>query len=187
MNLDDIKFKIKQFLNIEDLQQFCKLNKDNYLFCKNNKENICKHLLNMYKVNYTDPTNFIYIYNNTNQNKYKINDNWKYSSLFKLYMKQYYSKKINLNFDEDSDSDSDEEQSKITSIPNYPNLQKLDCTNHLLKNLPNLMVNLRILKCSNNKLTSIPSTLVNLKTLDCDNNKLTSIPSELVKLDTLHC
>jgi hypothetical protein len=34
-NVDDIKFEIKQYLNkIEDLSNFCKLNKDNYLFWK---------------------------------------------------------------------------------------------------------------------------------------------------------
>jgi hypothetical protein len=46
MNVDDIKFEIKQYLNkIEDLSNFCKLNKENYLFCKKNKESISKHLL----------------------------------------------------------------------------------------------------------------------------------------------
>jgi hypothetical protein len=67
MDVDDIKFEIKQYLNkIEDLSNFCKLNKDNYLFCKRNKESICKHLLNGYQVDYMDPTNFIYVYNRVN-------------------------------------------------------------------------------------------------------------------------
>jgi hypothetical protein len=37
----------------------------------------------MYQVDYTDPINFIYIYNNVNQNDYKVNSKWKYSSLIK--------------------------------------------------------------------------------------------------------
>jgi len=108
----DIKFEIlKKIHSVEDLQKFCKLNKKNLDFCKNNSNIISKYILDKLQVDYTDPTNFIYVANKTNIDSYRENKNWKYKSLFKLYMKYYYKEYINCDY------------LRITSFPIYPHMK----------------------------------------------------------------
>lgn len=81
--------------SIETLQNYCRINKNIYKMCKDNRNSISKHLLEVYQVDYTDSSNFIYIYNKVNMIDYKDIDNkWKYQSLLKLYMKHYNQHEI---------------------------------------------------------------------------------------------
>ena len=78
--------------------------------CFENKSSISRHLLRIYQVDYKDPSNFIYIYNNVSIQDYKDQDNkWKYPSLLKLYLKNYKIEYIEL-------------REKITSFPIYPSM-----------------------------------------------------------------
>ena len=80
--IPDIIFTIIDNIdNIEDLKNICSTNKQNYQFCKRNLKRISKQLLTNYQVDYTDPTNFIYIYNNKDINDYKSNDQYDYINL----------------------------------------------------------------------------------------------------------
>ena len=83
-----------------------------------------KAILELYKVDYTDPTNFIYVINNKKIDDYKIvNGNWNYNGLLKLYMK-FFNKK-NIECEED-----------ITSFPIYPNMTHFDVRDNQLTSFP---------------------------------------------------
>lgn len=173
----DIGYYLTTFIhNVDDLSTFCRLNKKFYNICNDNKNLIAKHFLTLYKVNYENPDDFIYKYYTNRakkQNKYKnINGTWKYTSLFKLYMKQFYSKTIH------------DRNNNLSSIPDYPNLEELDCGRNQLIYLPSYK-NLKFLACDSNNLTSLP-ILPNLITLYCNDNKLTSLPV-LPNLEILNC
>ena len=173
----DIGYYLTKFIhNIDDLSNFCRLNKNFHKICYDNKNLIAKHLLTIYEVNYENPDDFIYKYyinRAKKQKKYKnINGTWNYTSIFKLYMKQFYTKSIR-------DRNND-----LSSIPNYPNLEELDCGKNQLIYLPNYK-NLKFLDCDSNNLQTLPN-LLNLKVLNCNDNKLTSLPS-LPNLEILNC
>ena len=102
----------------DDLQSYCLQNKYFYNLYKAKKNKISEHFLNKYKVHYKEPNNFIYKYNNVDIKDYQENGQWKYDSIFKLYMKNFYKTKINCNV----------LFITITSVPEYPNLQELYCS-----------------------------------------------------------
>ena len=125
---DDLVLEIiKKIDSVEALKKFCKLNKQNVKLCQDNAEIICKSILDNLKVDYNDPRNFIFVANHIFQNKindYKYpNGKWKYKSLFKLYMKYYYTEEINLD-------------NWVTSFPIYPNLKVLRGLTRQLDKLP---------------------------------------------------
>ena len=64
LNSDICYLIIKQMDYIEDLQNFCIINKSVSQICSKYKSIISKHFLETYQVNYKDPSNFIYLYNN---------------------------------------------------------------------------------------------------------------------------
>lgn len=98
--------------------------------------------------------------------------------------------------------------SGIQSIPEYPNLQYLNCSDTCITHIPSLknlkelncgfcslltsispdLVNLEMLQCNECKLlTTIPDTLVNLTCLYCDDSNITYIPQTLIKLGGIYC
>ena len=110
--MNDIHHYLLNYINnVDDLNKYCSQNKYFLNLCKENTHKIAKHFLDLYKVDYKDPTNFIYVYNDKDINDYKINDNYKLGSIFKLYMKNYYDKKIKCEYLD------------ITSFPIYPNME----------------------------------------------------------------
>lgn len=144
MEDEDIQFEIiKQIDSVEALQKFCKLNKQYITFCQNNAEMISKNILNKFKVNYTDPTNFIYVMNKKNIDDYRQNGQWKYKSLFKLYMTHYYKKEINCS------------NLGITSFPIYPNMKVFYGQNNLLTNFP-VQPEMKVFDGRNNPLKDFP-------------------------------
>jgi hypothetical protein len=162
-SITDINFQIfKHVQNIKDLQKICKLNKSYYNFCQDNKELICKYLLNKFQVKYTDPKNFIYIINRKNLKDYKINDQFKYASLFKLYMKYYYENQI------------DCENLNITSFPIYPNMTNFNGYDNALTSFP-IQPNMTNFNGYDNALTSFPIQ-PNMTNFNGYDNALTSFP-----------
>ena len=63
------------------------------------------------------------------------------------------------------------------------NLQKFDCSNNQITNLPNeieQLINLQKFYCSNNQITNLPNEigqLINLRIFDCSNNQITNLPN----------
>lgn len=62
---------IENLNSLEDVQNFCSINKNNYNMCKDYSQIICKHILKIFSVDYKDPTIFIYVYNNVEIDNYK--------------------------------------------------------------------------------------------------------------------
>ena len=59
--------------NLKDIQNFCNTSKKTFNTCKQNKKIIAKYILDIYQVDYTDPSNFIYLANKAvidKENKY---------------------------------------------------------------------------------------------------------------------
>jgi hypothetical protein len=163
--IDDIIFEIIFHLDtIEDLQHFCTQNKNIQHLCKNNKITISKHFLNKFHVNYTDPTNFIYLQNKTTIERYYTNNVWNYPSLFKLYMKHYYSKNINCK------------NLKITSFPVYPNMTHFNGSNNQLTSFP-IQPNMTVFYGQFNQLTSFPIQ-PKMDFFYGQNNQLSRFPSQ---------
>jgi hypothetical protein len=104
-----------------------------------------KKILQLYEVDYTDPTNYIYLIYGTTQfidiKNYKIDGEWKYKEILELYRREYHQKQIIAP------------SSNITSIGIYP-----------------FMI---ICELSGNKLTSFPKQ-PKMKECYLDGNNLTS-------------
>jgi len=164
-----MNFELKHLLStqidsIESLQKLCSQNKEFFKICKQNTYIIAKNFLNKYQVDYTDPNNFIYIFNNANIKDYKDNNRWNLGSIFKLYMKAYSYKEIICD------------NMGITSFPIYPNMKKFSGVNNKLTSFP-VQPNMIDFFGSNNKLTSFP-VQPKMEYFNALNNKLTSIPDQ---------
>ncbi len=175
----------------ESFKNFCSLNKQNFVFCKNNQNLLKNVLIKIFKINYKEPTNFIYVYNKVDINDFKRNvKEFDLSKILKLYLKNYNEKKIDCN------------TLGITSFPVYPNLENLIIYGNRLKDFP-IQPKLKSLIIYNNNLESFPiqPELVdlfiggnNLKTfpiqpklefLNIINNELTEFPVQ-PKLEELN-
>ncbi|NBP02713.1 MAG: hypothetical protein EBU90_21855 [Proteobacteria bacterium] len=165
-----------------------------------------------YKIEYTDPTNFIYVMNNVTIDSVKNPDgSFKLAEVYRLYTAFYDKLVINCA------------DLGIGSIPIYPNVVELICAMNNIKELhsyPNLkhliayenhitkigdcpkledlnvtdnwfvtlngpFPNLQTLECGMNEISTLPS-FNSLKKLDCRENNLTSIP-QLPLLMALNC
>lgn len=161
LNYDIYTLLVKQIDCLETLQKFSCQNKYFLNFCKENTCSIAKHFLNKYKIDYADPTNFIYLYNKVNINNYKkIDGSWKLGSIFRLYLQTYNLETIicdNLG---------------ITSFPIYPNLSKFRGINNGLTSFP-IQPNMLCFWGDNNGLTSFP-TQPKMICFWGDDNNLTS-------------
>ena len=76
------------------------------------------------------------------------------------------------------------DDNQLKSLPNFPNLNELNCWNNQLKSLPNYP-NLTELVCGWNQLKSLPK-YTKLTFLECAWNQLTSLPNYL-NLTFLSC
>jgi hypothetical protein len=164
---NNMNFELKHLLStqidsIESLQKLCSQNKEFFKICKQNTYIIAKNFLNKYQVDYTDPNNFIYIFNNANIKDYKDNNRWNLGSIFKLYMKAYSYKEIICD------------NMGITSFPIYPNMKKFNGFNNKLTSFP-VQPNMIDFFGSNNKLTSFP-VQPKMEYFEAYNNNLTSFP-----------
>ena len=186
---NELKFLLTTYIDsIEDLENLC-LNKDFFNTCKENTYLISKHFLTKYKVDYKDPNNFIYKFNNVNINDYKKDsdkdndkyndkyndkdsykdndkDNGKYKlgSIFRLYMNAYNLKEINC------------EGKGISSFPIYPNMKRIYCSKNNLTTFP-VQPKMVDFFGSNNKLISFP-VQPNMEYFEGYNNQLTSFETQ---------
>ena len=163
---NELKFLLTTRIDsIEDLKKLC-TSKEFFNMCKENTYLISKHFLNKYKVDYKDPNNFIYKFNNVKINHYKnfnnVEDTFKLGSIFRLYMKAYELAQINCN------------GKGITSFPIYPNMIDFFGPNNQLTSFP-VQPNMKSFNGANNKLISFPvqPKMVNFFG---SNNQLTSFP-----------
>ncbi len=93
----------------------------------------------MFKVDYTDPNNFIYRYENVDISSVKNGDSFDIDKIYELYMRYYELTDIDYGLE-------------ITSFPVYPNLKRLDISNNQLKTFP-VQPSLEWLNIFNNNLT----------------------------------
>ena len=111
MNNDIFLYTLKYITSYEDMHNICKTNLRFYNACKNNNKLVSKYLLRLYKVDYSDPTNYIYVHNNVNIDEYKSKTGWLYSKIWLLYFKDYYKDEIICD------------NEGITTFPIYPNMK----------------------------------------------------------------
>jgi len=162
-----MNFELKYLLStqidsIETLQKFCSQNKEFFKICQENTYTISKNFLNKYQVDYTDPNNFIYVFNNVNIKDYKNNNRWNLGSIFKLYMKTYSHTSINCD------------NMGITSFPIYPNMKNFSGSNNKLTTFP-VQPNMIDFLGNNNKLTTFPIQ-PKMEYFEGSNNNLTTFP-----------
>jgi hypothetical protein len=162
---NELKFLLTTYIDsIEDLENLC-LNKDFFDKCKENTYLIAKHFLTKYRVDYKDPSNFIYIFNNVNIDDYKNQQgNFKLGSIFRLYLKAYNLIEINC------------EDKGITSFPIYPKMKRFFGSNNNLTLFP-VQPSMVDFFGSNNKLTLFP-VQPNMEYFEGYNNQLTSFDTQ---------
>jgi len=160
---EDIKYSLLKYIHtIDDLKSYCRQNKSFYNICKSSKTSIARHFLDVYKVDYKDPNNFIYKYNKKNISEYIIGSEYNLQSIFKLYMKTYYLKEIKC------------QMLMISSIPILPNMKAFYANNNQLTTFP-IQPNMKLFHASNNQLTTFPIQ-PNMTHFVLNNNELTSFP-----------
>lgn len=106
--------------SLQDILNFCATQPSSSKLCKSYRQNIAKRLLDIYQVNYHDPTNYIYIVNKSPQTEYFNQGVWNYTRLFKLYYRHFNDRWIYCK------------GLSITSIPIYPNMIHLRASNNNL-------------------------------------------------------
>ena len=156
----EIILKIASNLNIKDLNNFSKQNKQINNVIKTHRLTLIKGFLEKYQVDYKDPHNFIYYNEKINGLMCKT---FNLQKVFKLYLKHYYKTVIDTN------------SKNITQIPIYPNLKELYCSNNQITKIPPMPL-LKVLYCQDNKITQI-YTMPHLQNLYCFRNKLNQIKS----------
>ena len=163
----EIILNILSNLDIGDLNKIISKSRRLHYICKNNRSYLIKMILEKNKVDYTDPGNFIYFDERSNE-FIPIPDDLE--KVFGLYLKHYNKLSIEVN------------NKNITSIPLYPKLEELHCQGNQIIQIP-IMPNIQVLNCEKNQITQIPK-MPELKELWCSNNQLTQIPimPELKKL-----
>lgn len=92
----DIFYEIIKFLDLHQLDELCKVNKYYADFCFShwNKRNIAKFFLKKYKVDYNNPTNFIYLANKRKKGDFITKNEIDYIGLLELYKKFYMYEEI---------------------------------------------------------------------------------------------
>jgi hypothetical protein len=150
------------------------------------KAYVNKLILEYYKVDYIDTTNFIYIYNRKSTYNYLSNGEWDYIGLVQLYMKEFITKFIrcqnissfpvypNMEFCELNNQQNSEY--KITSFPVQPSMVDCSINYHNLKTFP-VQPKMEICSLVSNKLESFP---VQPAMISCNisKNYLESFPSQ---------
>ena len=123
---------------------------------------ISSHFLKIYQVDYKDPSNFIYVMNNKDIQDYKSDKSWNYPSIFKLYMKYYYTTKIICN------------DKKMTTFPIYPNMETFEGNHNQLTSF-SIQPNMKYFLGRKNQLTSFPIQ-PNMLHFSGEHNRLTNFP-----------
>jgi hypothetical protein len=162
LNYDIYTFLTKFIDQPGDLQNFCSQSKYFHQLCKENKNSIAKHFLEKYQVNYKNPNDFIYKCNSVKMEDYIVNSKWLYQSIFKLYMKNFYKKKIEC------------ENKKISSFPVYPNMKEFWGNYNQLTTFP-IQPEMTKFYGRDNQLTIFP-VQPKMTRFYCHNNKLTYVP-----------
>ena len=175
--MNDIKYYLVKYINsIDDLKNFCMQDKSFYNICKTSKQTIAAHFLNIHKVDYKNPENYIYKYNKVDIKDYIIDSVYNLQSIFKLYMK---SETILLYTLETYKVDYKDPNSFIYK---YSNAQMKDYI--IIDSVYNLYriyalygraYRLTEINCINMMITSIPIFPKMIK-IRCENNKLTTFP-----------
>ena len=160
----DIYVELLEHINSpDDIKNFCSQNKYLHNLCQDNESVIARHFLNKYQVDYSDPTNFIYIYNNVKINNYRDDNNrWDYVKIYKLYMKQFNKTKIEIS------------NNVISSFPIYPKMIEIEISDNLLTSFP-IQPEMKEFMGSVNELTSFP-VQPKMKYCDVEGNQLKSFP-----------
>lgn len=86
-------YLVSNNINFSDFKLLYKTNKKWRQFCKNNSNLIRKYFITKYKIDYEDPTNFIYVTNNTT--KESVDGDLK--KILELYMKFYNNTKNSMS------------------------------------------------------------------------------------------
>lgn len=147
----------------DTINKLCQSSKQFLNYCSTYKETIAKIMLKKYKVNYQDPTHFIYIKNKRSLSEFKKENNKiMFSEIYNLYLKDYFSTEIKC------------EKMGITGFPMYPNLKFLHCRDNMLTTIPS-MPELLQLRCNDNLLTELPQ-FPKLISLHCDTNQIKTLP-----------
>lgn len=162
--------------DLPTLSNFCKSNKAARELCKIHRVALCQRLIRIYEVDYKDPTNFIYVMNGVTRRTVIKKGKVDYCRALHLYANFFYEKVIVCS------------NKNISSIPLYPNVQKLVCDGNKLKTLPEGMTKLVYLDCSENKIKSLPKEMNELIHLDCAYNELRSLADNYFpKLEYFDC
>ena len=147
----------------EELDYACQLNKGLAAFCKSNPAAVGLEMFKKYDVDYTDKGNLIYMdinFDDVYSSKTCVYDMEK---IYNLFLKYYHMQDIDCS------------EKGITSIPKFPNLKVLDCSNNKIKVIPEHLKNLTFLNCSDNELSCFPK-LPKLEVLICSNNQFIRFP-----------
>jgi hypothetical protein len=115
MNIDIFIQILKYTTNPTDICKFTRINKYYYSFCKANRTSIKKAALKTNKVEYKDPHNLIYSYNNIDIDDYRSNKGWDIDGIFSL----YYTLNMQINVE----NNQDYQTILVTSIPILHNLE----------------------------------------------------------------
>ena len=120
-------------------------------------------LLDKLKIDYKDPTNFIYIYNDKIINDYmNIDSTYKYREILELYLVCYYKERIQY----------DNYHHQITSFPIYPNMTYCKLSDGQLTTFE-IQPNMKECYLHFNQLTTF-SIQPNMKECNLSNNQLTA-------------
>lgn len=163
---------LKNFENVKDIQNFCGTNKSNYDLCKYYKQTICKHILKVHHVDYKDPTNFIYVYNNVNIKDYKLQDGKpNFVKILYLYNIQSLLKKIKCHLN-----------TQVTSFPVYQNMEECDLSFNKLTHFYS-QPRMKKCDCSHNNLITF-SIQPSMEICNLNYNKITTFPIQPIMT---HC
>jgi len=152
---------LKDIHSIDNLNSYC--SQDSFkIWCESNQTSIAKHFLDIYKVDYKDPNNFIYKFNRKNISEYKNNLEYNLQSILKLYMETYDLTEINCK------------NMMITTVPILPNMNIFKCMNNQLTTFP-IQPKMQIFYGQDNQLTTFPIQPKMIRFYG-DNNQLTTFP-----------
>lgn len=133
-------------------------------------ENIFRSKIKRYQIDYKDPSNFIYIANETSISECKIGDAWNFKKIIELYMKFYYNEKISYIWKD------------IASFPVYPNMIYCNLYRNILKTFP-IQPKMTHCKLFINNLETFP-VQPQMQRCDLSGNKIKSFP---VQPKMTHC
>ena len=155
----DIFIQVALRTDPDTLKKMCVVNKFYHCVYSDNKEYIFKKFLEKYQVEYSDPTNFIYVYNKVSIENYVVEEKFKYQGILDLYMKNFYLKDILYS------------GTNMTTFPIYPNMTHFFGERNKLTSFP-VQPNMLYFNGDFNQLTSFP-VQPNMTHFNGRDNKLT--------------